>query len=417
MMNTELFGEKMQPAESSDSMQSPVTSRQSPSLFDYLQVIAGRFRTILKITLAAAVISLVGSLLLPNIYTARTLILPAQEDKGLMSAMMGQLGGLATLTGGMGTSIGGPTTADLYVSMLKSDTVKDPIIDRFRLMELYGKKYRMDAYQILDKNTSVSLGKKDGIITIAVSDKDPKRAAALANAYVEELGNLAIRLNVAGAGRNRDFLEERLAKARAELSKAEENLKTFQAKNKAVSVTAQAEATIKGVAELRAQLAAQEVQLATYRRQFTDSSQEVKNLATSVGNLRAQIAKLEGEGGDSALPSMGSVPTIGQEYVRLMREFKIQESLVELLTKQYEMAKLSEAKDVSPLQIIQSAKVPERKSRPSRLKIILYSVIAAFFVSIVVVFVLENVARMTTKEKALWRLLHSRMLFWKSSNS
>lgn len=407
----------MQTAENSDSIQSPVTNRQTLSLFDYLQVIAGRFRTILKITLAAAVISLVGSLLLPNIYTARTLILPAQEDKGLMSAMMGQLGGLATLAGGVGTSIGGPTTADLYVSMLKSESVKDPVIDRFRLMELYGKKYRIDAYQILDKNTSVSLGKKDGIITIAVSDKDPKRAAALANAYVEELGNLAVRLNVAGAGRNRDFLEERLVKARAELSKAEENLKTFQAKYKTVSITAQTEATIKGVAELRAQLAAQEVQFATYRRQFTNASQEVKTLSAAVGNLKAQIAKLEGGGGDSVIPSVGSAATIGQQYVRIMREFKVQESLVELLTKQYEMAKISEAKDVSPIQVIQSAKVPERKSRPSRLKIILFSVGAAFIVSIFWVFVVENLARMTVEEKARWQVIYKRMLFWKSMQS
>lgn len=351
----------------------PNCSSAAPGLFDYLKVIFRHRRMIFRITLAATIITVIYTLLLSNIYTAKTLILPAQDDRGLMSAMMNQLGGLASLAGGVGVPIGGPTTADLYVSMLKSEAVKDPIIDRFRLLELYGKKFRTDVYGILDKNTSVLAGKKDGIITIAVSDKDPKRAAAMANAYVEELGNLAVRLNVAGAGQNRTFLEERLAKAKAELSKAEDNLKTFQAKNKAINVAAQAEATIKGVAELRAQLAVQEVQLATYRRQFTDSSQEVKNLATSVSNLRRQIAKLEGTDNDSALPSVGAVPAIGQEYVRLMREFKIQESLVEMLSKQYEMSKFSQAKDVSPVQVIQSAKVPERKSRPKRLKIIAFA--------------------------------------------
>lgn len=407
----------MQPAESSDSTQSPVTGRRSRSLVDYLQIIAGRSRTILKITLAAAVISVVGSLLLPNIYTARTLILPSQEERGMMSAMMGQLGGLATLAAGAGAQIGGPTTADLYVSMLRSEAVKDPLIDRFKLMEVYGKKYRTDAYTILDRNTLVSVGKKDGIITIAVSDKDPKRAAAMANAYATELGNLAVRLNIAGAGQTRSFLEERLVKAKAELSKAEENLKVFQAKNKAVSVTAQAEATIKGVAELRAQLAAQEVQLATYRRQFTDSSQEVKNLATSVSNLRAQIAKLEGMGGESALPSMGSVPTIGQEYVRLMREFKIQESLVELLTKQYEMARLSEAKDVSQVQVIQSAKIPERKSRPHRAIIVLMSVFIAFLLSVYGTIVADVISGMSEQEKKRWQEMRSQLLFWKRART
>jgi len=403
----------MQPAESADSMQSPTTSCRPSSLFDYFQIIAVRFRTILKITLAAAVISVVGSLLLPNIYTARTLILPSQEERGLMSTMMGQLGGLATLAAGAGAQIGGPSTADLYVSMLRSEAVKDPLIDRFKLMEVYGRKYRSDTYTLLDKNTAVSVGKKDGIITIAVSDKDPKRAAALANGYATELGNLAVRLNIAGAGQTRNFLEERLVKAKAELVKAEENLKVFQAKNKAVSVTAQAEATIKGVAELRAQLAAQEVQLATYRRQFTDSSQEVKNLSTSVGNLRAQIAKLEGTGGDSALPSVGSVPTIGQEYVRLMREFKIQESLVELLTKQYEMARLSEAKDVSQVQVIQSAKIPERKSRPHRAIIVLISVFIAFLLSVYGTIVANVMSGMSEQEKMRWKEMGSQLLFWK----
>lgn len=364
-------------------------------------------------TLAAAVLSVVYSLFLPNIYTAKTMILPAQEDKGLASAMMAQLGGLASLAG---ASVGGATTADLYVSMLKSEAVKDPIIDRFKLMDAYDKKFRTDTYTTLDKNAAISAGKKDGIITITIDDKDPKRAAEMANSYVEELGKLAIRLNVTGAGQNRSFLEERLVKAKADLAKAEENLKAFQSKNKAVQVTAQAEASIKGVAELRAKLAAQEVQLATYRRQLTESSQEVKTLVTSVANLNGQIGKLEGVGGNSAIPSVGSVPALGQEYVRLMREFKIQESLVELLTKQYEMARLSEAKDISPLQVIQKARVPERKSKPSRSKMVLTATFAAFFMSVIMAFVLENLAQMADEDRARWRGLLAGLPFSRRGN-
>lgn len=377
----------------------------SSGLLNYLTVVFQHRRMIFRITFAVAIVTVLYSLFLPNIYTARALILPAQEDRGLMSAMMSQLGGLATLAGGVGAPIGGPTTAELYVSILKSEAVKDPIIDRFRLMDIFDKKYRTDAYGVLDRNTSFTVGKKDGIITIAVSDKDPKRSAAIANAYIEELGNLVLRLNVAGAGENRTFLEERLLKAKADLSKDGENLKTFQAKYKAINVPAQAEATIKGVAELKAQLAAQEVQLATYRRQFTDSSQEVKNLATSVSNLRAQIAKLEGTGGDSAIPSVGTVPNIEQEYVRLMREFKIQESLVELLTKQYEMAKLSEAKDVSPLQVIEKARIPERKSRPARMRLVFFSAFFAFCISIFAAFFLEYLNNILGVEVTSWKNL------------
>lgn len=383
----------------------------SPSLIDYLQVIARHSRMIITITFAGAVISLIYSLLLPNMYTAKTLILPSQEDKSMMSAMMAQLGGLATMAGGAGVSIGGPTTTDLYVSILKSEAVKDPVIDRFKLMEVYKNKYRTDTYKELDKEVAVSAGKKDGIITLTVDDKDPKRAAEMANAYVDELGKLAISLNVTGAGQNRNFLEERLSKARGDLAKAEEDLKVFQAKNKAVQVTAQAEATIKGIADLRAQLAVQEVQLATNRRRFTESSQEVKNLAASVSNLRAQIAKLEGGGGSSAIPSVGSVPAIGLEYVRLMREFKIQESLVELLAKQYEMASLSAAKDISPFQVILKAKVPERKSKPIRSKMVIMTVVTSLLFSVIGAFVLEIIERMTVQSRAIWNEMGKQLFF------
>ena len=388
--------------------QPPITTEPltpAVSLIDLLQVIARRKRMIYIITLAVMVISIIYNLILPNIYTAKTLLLPAQEDKGLMSVMLGQLGGLANLAGGMGVSIGGPTTADLYVSMLKSEAVKDPIIDRFRLMEVYNKKYRTDIYKELDKKTVVLAGKKDGIIIITVDDKDPKRAAEMANSYVEELGKLVVRLNAAGAGQNRSFFEERIGGARADLAKAEENLKAFQTKNKAIQVPAQAEAAIKGIAELRAKLAIQEVQYATYSRQFTGSSQEVKNLVTSIANLKSQIAKLEGAGGNSAIPSVGSMPAIGQEYVRLMREFKIQELLVEMLTKQYEMAKISEAKDVSPFQVILKARVPERKSKPARLKMILTATFAALFFSPFLVLVCENFSRMDEADKQRWKAL------------
>ncbi len=383
-----------QPATSDclDSNQQPATSDrlhssdrlnaavpQPSSLLDYLEVIAKHWRMIASITFGSTVLTAIITLFMPNIYTAKTMILPVQEDKGMMSTMMAQLGGLATLAGGTGLSIGGPDTTDLYVSMLKSEAVKDPIIDQFRLMNVYKEKYRTDTYRAIDRNLAIVAGKKDGIITITVDDKDPKRAAAIANAYVEELGNLAVRLNVTGAGQSRSFLEERLTKAKGDLAKAEESFKEFQTKNKAVQVTAQTEATIKGVAELKAQLAAQEMQLATYRRRFTESSQEVKNLSTSIANLQGQIARLEGSGGNSAIPSVGVVPTLEQEYMRLKREFKIQESLVELLTKQYEMASLTEAKDISPFQVILKARVPEKKSKPARVKCAVITALSTFW--------------------------------------
>jgi tyrosine-protein kinase Etk/Wzc len=220
---------------------------------------------------------------------------------------------------------------------------------------------------------------------------------------VEELARLAARLNMTSAGKNRIYLEERISAARADLAKAEDALKAFQSANKAVSVTDQARATIEGVAQLRARLAAQEVQLATFQRQFTEWSQEVKVAKATVANLRAQIGKLEGAGGgSSSIPSVGSMPQLGQEYMRLMRDFKVQEMLVELLTKQYEVTKLSEVKDVSPFQVLQVAKVPERKSKPHRSFIVVLSSVAAFLCAVQFVFIREFLISLPEEERMFW---------------
>jgi uncharacterized protein involved in exopolysaccharide biosynthesis len=222
---------------------------------------------------------------------------------------------------------------------------------------------------------------------------------------VEELGILTTGLNMTGAGKNRLFLEKRIAEARAELSRAEDALKNFQSRNKTISVTEQAQATIAGVAQLRAQLASQEVQLATLQRQFTDSSQEVKTARSAVASLKNQIAQLEGRGdGSSSIPSLGSVPQLGQEYLRLMRDFKIQEAVVEMLTKQYQVAKISEVKGVAPFQVLQRAKVPEKKSGPKRRQKVQLAIIAAGFLTVIYSFVSDYISKMPHAEKLRFSL-------------
>jgi uncharacterized protein involved in exopolysaccharide biosynthesis len=317
-----------------------------------------------------------------------------------MSMMMGQLGGLASLAGG---ALGGGTTADLYVGILQTEAVKDRIIDRFDLMQVYEEDYRVTTYKALDKRASISAGKKDGIIVISVEDKDPQRAADMANAFVEELGKVTVDLNITGAGQNRVFLEKRLAQSRADLALAEEQLRGFQSANQALDVPEQAKVTIEGVALLRGQLAAQEVQLAGLRSRLTDNTQEVRDLRASIVTMRQEVAKLEEPGGNGAIPSFGDLPGIGQEYVRLMRDFKIQEALVELLTKQYEMARLTEAKDVSTLQIIQEARVPDKKSKPKRALIVLLVTFVAGFMAVLWAFVRECGERMGEEDRQRWQ--------------
>jgi uncharacterized protein involved in exopolysaccharide biosynthesis len=375
------------------------------NLLDYLEVIAKGWRMIAKVTITAFVLSIAIALLLPNIYSSTAMILPPQQDSGMMGMMNAMSGGMASLAGDL---LGKGTTADLYVGMLSSTTIRDAIIDRFKLVDVYEQDYRLDTYKKLDKNVDISAGKKDGIISITVEDKDPKRAANMANAFVEELDKLTVRLNITGASQNRGYLENRLAKAKADLSRAEDALKSFQSKNKALDVPDQAQATIAGIAGLKAQLATQEVQLSALRSRFTDSAQEVKDLKTSIGNLRGQIAQLEGKGtGSSAIPSVGAVPSLGQEYVRLMREFKIQEAIFELLTKQYEMTKMSESNDVAGIQNIQKATVPDKKIKPKRSLIVIASTFAAGFMAVLYVFIREAGAHIPNKDKLRFKQIIS----------
>lgn len=370
-------------------------------LLDILLVIVAHKKMIFCVTFGAALLTAIYSLTLPNIYTAKTMILPGDDDRGGLGAMLSQLGGLKDLAGG---NLDQPQKKDLYVTILKSETIKDPIIDRFKLMTVFGKELRSDAYRLLDAKALITPGKKDGVVTIEFSDRDPQRAAAIANAYVEELGKLMSSLVMTGAGNSRAFLEKRLAEARAELMRTEESLKNFQSRNKAIDVTAQAKATIEEVARMQAQLAILEVQLAGLQRQYTDSSQEVKTARVAISNIRNQIARVEGGGTVSSIPMVGTMPQLSQEYIRLLREFKIQEALVDLLTKQYEMARINEVKDISSVQILQKARVPDRKSKPHRAVLVIQITLITFCLTCLATYVIEEFKQMDDCEKSRWRI-------------
>lgn len=371
------------------------------NVLDYLEVLVTRKRLIISTSSVAFILSVIISFSLPKIYSSTTMILPPQTDQSLMGMMMGQMGGggLANLAGDL---LGSGSPADMYVSILNSNTISDDIIDRFRLMDVYDEKYRLDTYKTLSKNVDISAGKKDGIISITVNDKDPKRAAAIANAYVEELEKLTINLNTTSSGQNKSFYEERLSKAKIDLAITEDALKAFQSKNKMVSVPDQAAATIGGIAQIKAQLVDQEMQLAVLRHQFTDSSAEVANAKASIVNLKSQLAHLEGNGSSGAIPGVGTVPELQEQYLRLMRNFKVQEALVELLTKQYEINKISAAKDIASIQVIQKAQIPDKKSKPKRSLIIIAFTFAAAFSAVIWAFLQEFWSRMPTEDHERW---------------
>lgn len=370
---------------------------QIPDILTCIYYILKHKKLIVITTFCVAVLTSAVTLLMPNTYTAKAMIVPADNDSGMMGAMMAQMGGLASLASG-----GGSNNADLYVTMLNSETVKDLIVDRFKLMSLYKSKLRQDVYNKLDKYSDFSIGKKDGVLTISFEDLDPNRAAEIANAYVDELSTVLAGINRKGASDNRGFIEEQLASAKTALARAEELMTAFQTHNKAISVPDQAKEAISEVSQLRGQLVAYEVQLGTLQHQFTDNSHEIKSVKAAIANIKSQLSRLEGQGNKGSIPSVGDLPQLGQEYLRLLRELKVQETLVETLTKQYEVVKLKEVKDVSAFSIIQKAKPPEVKSNPKRGVIVISTSLATFLFLAIIVVVVEATRSSRNDKLSKW---------------
>ena len=374
------------------------------NLLEYLLVIVKHKKMIFLTCLVTFILTCGITLLMPNIYTSTARILPPQNDKGGLSSMLGSVSNIAALAG---LSVGSGS-GELYVGMLKSRSIADVIIDKFDLMKIYDQKYRVETYKILNDAVNFSVGKDDGIITVTAKDEDPKRAADIANTYIEELKKLNIKLNLNNAGRERLFLEERLAVVQNDLSKAEDALKDFQEKNKAIRIDAQASAIIDAFATLKGVLASKEVELGVLRSSQTDQNPQVKALREEITQIREQISQLE-QSHDEKTSSAdiflatSEVPELGIQYARLLRDLKVQETLYELVTKQYEMAKISEAKNTSTIQVLDAAMVPDKKSKPRRSMIVLAATFAMGFFALIFAFIREYGQRMDKEDRLLWQ--------------
>ncbi|GLI36657.1 lipopolysaccharide biosynthesis protein [Geobacter hydrogenophilus] len=369
------------------------------NLLELLQVLVRRKRLIVVMCAVAALLSVAYSLTLPNIYTATARVLPPQKDGGGgLSALVGQAGALAGLAGVGGLGGG----ADLYVGILKSRSVADAVIKKLDLQKELKTNSSDESRMALQSLVKIQAG-KDGIITVAADSRNPQLAARLANTFVDELGKKSVELNLTKAGTERIFLEKRLDVVKADLKKAEESLRGFQEKNRAFKVDDQATATIEGAAKLKAEIVSKEVQLASLRSYQTNENPEVKAVEAALAKLRGQLGVLTGGGRSSDLMlSAGTMPSLGLEYVRLMREVKTQEAIFEQLTKQYEVAKLGEAKDSSSIQVLDEAVAPQNKSKPKRSLIVILSTVTAFFLGIFIAFIQEYAQKMSDEDRTRW---------------
>lgn len=378
------------------------------NLLDYLIIMVKRKKLIIAITLCAAIITAIICFIIPPTYEAETAIMPPQQQSSSMAAqLLSTIGGAGGLQGAVGSAlVGVQTPSDLYVGMLKSTTVADRIIDRFDLMKLYDADYREDARkELLEDVLDASTDKDSGIITITIEDKEPKRAADMANAFVEELKHLTKGLAVTEAAQRRLFFEEQLKDTKTTLTKAEEAMKSFQEKTGVLVVDEQAKAVIEGFAALSAQVAAKEVELKVMKTYSTPNNPDLQKEEEALTGLKAELNKLEvkNRGAHDPIIPTGRMPELGTEYARKLRDVTFSETLFELLTKQYEIAKLDEARDAAIIQVIDKALPPTKKAKPKTLLLVALSACAGFFLSVLLAFFMEYKERSSknpeTKEK------------------
>jgi capsule polysaccharide export protein KpsE/RkpR len=337
------------------------------------------------VTLAVAVLAVGVSLLVPNVYTARITLLPpnSQGQSGSAAA----LAALGALSGGLGglAGLAAKTPDEMYVALLKSDSVQRALDEKFALKQRWDVKTYEQLRKTFAQYVRVAADKKSGVISVEVDDEEPKFAAAMANAYTTEVTRLLGRLAVSEAQQRRVFFEQQLKDTKENLVKAEQRLRDVQEKSGVIVLDKQAEALITGAALLRAQIVEREVQLKVLRTAATEQNPDVQRLNSELRALRAELARMESAQGGTAgsavdLP-VGKLPEAGIEYVRARRELKLQEALLEAMLRQYEIAKLDEAKEGPVLQTVDVAVPPDRKSKPHRALIVLASTLLALLAS------------------------------------
>ncbi|UCG66666.1 MAG: hypothetical protein JSW12_06525, partial [Deltaproteobacteria bacterium] len=341
------------------------------NLLDYWRVIRKRWKIIAWIFGVSVVTAGVISLLMTPIYRAKTTLMPLESSGSQLSAAMRNLGSLP-FVGGMVPRIGG-ASADKLVAVLKSRTVAEDVINALDLIDVLFEEDRdepptlQDAVRLLSEGMTEVTDDKKGLISVSVEHKEPKLAADIANQYTIALQRFLKENALSMAKRNRIFIENQLKKVKEELREAEEAMKRFQTNKKIIAMDAQTEAAIKALADLRAQITAREVQLGVMKQFSTPSNPDVLRIKDELRELKKQLSMLETKSSNpetDALPSLSEAPTIGLDYVRLKRKVLTEEKVFELMTQQYEIAKIDEAKEDITFQVIDRAIPPEKRVKP-----------------------------------------------------
>ncbi len=387
------------------------------TFLDVLLIITQRKKLVGLVTALCTAVGLLLAFALPQEYTATVTILPPQGGSSMSSMLASQLEGMGSAVSGMaGSMLGMKNVNEMYVAMLKSRSVEDAVIQRYGLQSEYRKNYLADTRKALEKHTQIDGSTKDGLIRLNFWDRDPNRAAEVANGYIKQFRDLSQHLAITEASQRRAIFQAQLDKTKTDLENADEALKRTQLSTGMVQVDGQARAMIDSAARLRAQIVAKEVQIQAMRSYAGDENPALTQAQTELDGLRAQFDKLVGSKGGSAddvfLPK-GAVPEAGLEYVRRLRDVKYYEAIFEVLARQLEIAKLDEAREGAFIQVVDPAVAPEEKSFPKRGLLTIAGLAVGFTFGIMLALLQGGLARMqrnpVTKDKldllkrSLWK--------------
>lgn len=362
-----------------------LSSELNGRLADYLLLLWARRRFVRNFLLAVLLISLATAFLLPKYYEAKAQLMPPDSAQTPFSSI------LAAVSGGSGSSgmsgLGGMAIADvlgaktngaLFVGVLGSRTVQDQIIDRFYLRRVYDVSTYEKARKKLSAHTSIEEDRKSGIIRITVEDKDPRRARDIAAAYVDELNRIVAKVSTSAARRERVFLEERLKQVDSELQRAQQELSVFSSGNSTLDLKEQSKAMIEAAGTLEGELIAAQTDLSSLQQIYASDNIRIRTVEARIGELKRRLKQITGsESPDPEMPypSMRQLPLLGVKYVNLYREVRVQETVYEALTRQYELAKVQEAKEIPTVRVLDEPVLPEKKSWPPRALLIASSLV------------------------------------------
>lgn len=343
-------------------------------------------KSLVRTTMWGLVLATAIAFLMPKRYKSTAELMPPNQGLGAGSAMLAALssrvgGGLAGLAE---NALRIKTTGALFVGILKSTTVQDDLIQKFALQKVYKTRYMQDARKNLASHTDISEDQKSGLITIGVTDRNPKRAAAMAQEYVNELNWVVTHLSTSSAHRERVFLDQRLKQVKADLEQSEKQFSQFASQKGAIDIPSQGKAMVTAAATLQGELIAAESELQGLRQIFTNKNARVRTAQARVDELRSSLQKLAGKGtsgqspAQQLYPSLRELPILGVTYADLLRRMKVEETIFEILTEQDEMAKVQEAKEIPSVKVLDPPLVPKKKSFPPRLIIMILGTMLAF---------------------------------------